>query len=186
MSRVGVDLDGVIYDFTESLRVYLEAHGWTRAQMPEPVRWEFYEDWGLPLPDFITACGDGVDAGVIFRFGAPINDAQYQLQRLRTHGHSIHFITDRSFGTRSEENTGVWIEEYGLPYDSLTFTRDKTAVPVDYMIDDKPANITALLGAGVDAALQDRLHNRDFSTGWRVSSLREFVDLIIVQEEKAA
>lgn len=179
MSRVGIDLDGVCYDFGDSLRHYL--WGWCRrdeATMPEPTRWEFYEDWGLDLKQFLQACHAGVDAGVIFTWGDPFPGVREALSALHSAGHTLHVVTDRSFGSNgnAERATRAWLDRYKLPFDSLTFSSDKTIVRADYFIDDKLQNYDELHAAGVEVYLLDQPWNQDrWTPRDRVFSLAEFV-----------
>lgn len=183
MARVGVDLDGVIYDFEGALRQWLHTtRGYDLKRMPTATQWELANDWGMTRAEFVEACEEAVEAGFLFHWGAPINDAQHQLWRLKIAGHSVHLLTARDFGTRSQENTVKWVHEYGLPHDSLDFTHDKASVPTDYMIDDKPGNYLDLIASGTVAALQDRPYNADFNAGYRVGSLEQFVDFVIAYD----
>lgn len=181
MSRIGIDLDGVCYDFGAALRHYL--WGWCRrdeASMPEPTRWEFYEDWGLDLKQFLQVCHEGVDAGVIFSWGDPHPGTYDALTALHVAGHTLHVVTDRSFGShgRSEAATRDWLDRYKLPFDSLTFASDKTVVRTDYMIEDKLANYDALDAAGTKVYLLDRPWNQDGGERRRVHSWTEFLRVI--------
>lgn len=181
MSRVGVDLDGVCYDFSASVREYLTHIGWAHS-CPEPTRWEFYEDWGLSLGGFLDICHDGVDAGVIFSYGDPYPRVREALRLIRAKGHTIHIVTDRSFGTNgaSEAATRSWLDRHDLPFDSLTFSADKTVVRLDAMVDDKLANYDALDKAGVDVRLLTRAWNRadDFVPRQRVLDLLHFAEVV--------
>lgn len=165
--RVGIDLDGVCYDFAASVREYLCNH--VRTHDPEvctdPERWEFYEDWGLDLDAFLDAFHAGVDAGVIFSHGDPHPNVAEAFAVLKGAGHSIHIITDRAVGTpgASEAATAQWLHQHGLESDSLTFSPDKTIVAVDVMVEDKLSNYDALAVAGVDVYLLKREWNRH---GW--------------------
>lgn len=185
VARVGIDLDGVCYDFAGALRYYLVSeHGFSAEAMPEPTCWEFYSnDWNITSGEFVSFCDAGVNAGVIFTHGDPIEDAANQLRRLRAAGHTIHIITDRSFGANdgeaSREATKAWLRLHGIPYDTLDFTADKTSVPTDVMIDDKVENVDALILADCDALLLDRPWNRDGRHRDRVVSLEKFVDYVL-------
>ena len=178
MSAVGIDLDGVCYDFADSLRTFLEG---THRKYPNPIRWEFYEDWGYSLEEFLDLCHDGVDAGVIFSHGEPFPGTRDALLRLRAAGHSLHVITDRSFGKGggSEAATRVWLDTHKIPFDSLTFSPDKTIVRTDYMIEDKLSNYDALRAAGCEVYLLDRPWNHDDGTRLRVHSLDQFANEVI-------
>jgi len=187
MARVGIDLDGVCYDFT---RAIAECHTgpdnpYPNEKFPEAKRWEFYLDWGWSLAEFVAHCDKAVDQGYLFRMGEPLNDAREQLERLREQGHKIVLITDRSFGERSEVNTYEWLEDYEIPFDEIYFTADKASIPVDWHIDDKVENIEAMLAAGVRAILHDRPWNQHGPSKWlRVSELKQFVDRVLTSESR--
>lgn len=181
MSRVGVDLDGVCYDFAASLRYFLCATAArTPEECPEATRWEFYEDWGYSLSEFLEWCRLGTEAGVIFTHGEPYPGTVAALETLAHRGHTLHVITDRSFGSNgaSERATRAWLDRHELPFHSLTFSPDKTIVRTDYMIDDKLANYDALDAAGTKVFLLDRPWNQDDGTRRRVASLAEFVEVV--------
>lgn len=177
--KVGIDLDGVCYDFSASVRAYLDTLGGL-PHYPAVTRWEFYEDWGLDLAGFLDVCHDGVDAGVIFTHGEPYPNTAEAFARIKAAGHSIHVITDRSFGKggASEAATRAWLDCHGLPFDSLTFSADKTVVRIDTMVDDKPDNYHALEAVGVDARLLSRPWNMHVPNAKRVLDLLHFAEVI--------
>lgn len=179
MSRIGIDLDGVCYDFSTSVRAYLDTLGGL-PEYPAVTRWEFYEDWGLDLQGFLDVCHDGVDAGIIFTHGEPYPNTAEAFHRIKAAGHTIHVITDRSFGKggASEAATRAWLDCHGLPFDSLTFSADKTIVRIDAMVDDKPSNYEALEAAGVDAYLLTRPWNQHVPNARRVLDLLHFAEVV--------
>lgn len=179
--RIGIDLDGVCYDFAASFRHYLHNHqGFPSWWNPQATRWEFYEDWGFSLDQFLDFFHRGVDAGVIFTHGRPYTNTREAFQRIKTAGHSIHIVTDRSMGKpgASEAATRAWLDRYDLPFDSLTFSADKTVVRLDMMIDDKLSNYDALKAAGVDARLLTRPWNQQQDNRSRVLDLLHFADVV--------
>lgn len=180
MSRIGIDLDGVAYDFAASLKVYLEDLGVDPLSLPAPTRWEFYEDWGLSLETFIDVCHGGVDNGIIFTHGDPYPNTKEAFDRIEAAGHTIHIVTDRSFGTNgaSEAATRAWLDRHKLPFDSLTFTSDKTVVRLDAMVDDKPENHAALQAAGVDSWLLTRAWNKHVPNAQRVLDLLHYAEVV--------
>lgn len=183
MARVGIDLDGVCYDFSASVREYLcnVAASHRAEDCQPPTRWEFYEDWGLDLDGFLNACHDGVDAGIVFSFGEPFPNVAEAFARIKAAGHTIHIVTDRSFGKNgaSEAATRAWLDCHGLPFDSLTFSADKTVVRLDTMVDDKLANYDALEAAGVDVYLLTRPWNQHCGKPRRrVLDLLHFAEVI--------
>jgi 5'(3')-deoxyribonucleotidase len=186
--KVGVDLDGVCYSFDDSLRLSLVVNrGYNPEACPPSTRWEFYEDWGLSLAEFLSAFAEGVDTGIIFAQGDAYPGTREALQRMIDAGHELHVITDRTVGTPgiAEGATARWIAEHLPTMKSLTFSRDKTVVPTDMMIDDKPANYHALEAAGCDAWLFNRPWNQSATEiTKRVNSLDEFADMVINYSRK--
>lgn len=181
MSRVGIDLDGVCYDFCGSLREFLHQSGARhRFECPEPTRWEFYRDWGMTTSEFLTWCHRGVEAGVIFSWGDPFDGVPEAFDRIRSAGHTIHIVTDRSFGKAgaSEAATRAWLDKHGLEFDSLTFTTDKTVVRLDTMVDDKVENYRALRAAGVKTWMHSTTANQGTLSVDRVDSLTEYAELV--------
>lgn len=182
--RVGIDLDGVLFDFAASVRRYLESEGSQGfANIPpgEPEHWHFYEDWGLSLDDFIGICHDGVDAGFVFSGPArPL--AAESVRLIKDEGHEVHVITDRQFGSTPEAShraTVQWLDQHGIPYDSLTFSADKTCVETHMFIEDKLENYSALCKSGVSAYLVNRPWNMPKKASqYRVDSIAEFAWIV--------
>lgn len=181
--RIGIDLDGVCYDFGGSLVEYLVTHRKMDRKLLTPSkRWEFYLDWGMTLEEFLSACNEGARAGVIFLHGKAFPGTRRALQRIAAAGHTLHVITDRSFGGPgvSESNTAKWVARELPKIHALTFCPDKTVANIDMMIDDKLQNYDALVGIGVDAYLFDRPWNQDPGDDRkRVRSLSEFADRVL-------
>lgn len=184
MARVGIDLDGVLYNFTHAFRRYLvENHGFRPEHCPEPMRWEFYEDWGIQLPQFLALCDMAADAYKLWSCGElwggdEVRDALQQLQR---DGHTLHIITHREFGSHkavSAFQTGRWLYYCQVPYDTLTFSGDKTIVPTDWMIEDNVDNYLALEASGCRSVLIDRPWNQGLPGARRVKSVQEFANLV--------
>lgn len=164
--RVGFDLDGVLYNFGDSVKRYLDHVGqsdvWKSGPTPEPY-WDFYKDWGWTSKQFVDFCNEGADAGFIFQ-GPAREGASEAVNAIKEMGHTIHIVTDRGFGSCpsvSHSATSRWLREHNIPYDSLTFTADKTVVRLDYMIEDKLENYDALEKSGVRTYLINRAWNKN-------------------------
>jgi hypothetical protein len=173
---IGVDLDGVCYDFSAALRRWLQGRGRPPGSMPPPTRWDFYtEQWGMSLPEFLAACNEATDAGFLFADGAPEPGTVMTLRRFADSGHRVHIITDRMFGKggSAEANTRRWLAAHRIPFSSLTFSPDKTVVRVDTAIDDKPGNYEALDAVGHLPYLRSRPWNEGHPAR-RVGSWAEF------------
>lgn len=177
--HIGIDLDGVCYDFAKSLSEYLvESEGFDPDSLPEPTCWEFYEkDWGLTLDEFLTLFAKGVDAGYVFRVGDPHDDC-VEIMRTLHLDHSLHIVTHRTIGERGVQNTMEWLFEKQIPYDTITFSRDKTIVKTDLFIEDNVDNFLALEEAGVQAVLMDRPWNQHLDTPYRVEDWCAFYEYV--------
>lgn len=179
--RVGFDLDGVLFNFGQSVKDYLEATGqehlWKSGPNPKPY-WDWYKDWKWTTPQFLQFCHDGVDAGYIFR-GNVRDNAVAAVQAVKDAGHEIIVITDRNFGiepSNSWNATREWWIDAGFPmYDELIFSADKTSRKTDIFVEDKIANFEALWDAGTPTYLITRPWNDDFDAGdYRISDVVEY------------
>lgn len=191
--RVGFDLDGVLYDFGNSVRRYLDSigksYGW-KDDAHEPHHWDFYEYWGMDRKEFAQLCHDGVDAGFIFRGGIRPNAIE-AIERVARLGHEIIIITDRQFGStpkNSHDATCEWLAEHGIEYDELVFSADKTCVQTDLFVEDKLENYDALMAAGTPCYLINRAWNHDPELGLndgrrRINDISDYADIIEVTTE---
>lgn len=182
MARVGVDLDGVLYDFPGSMRAFLTEGLYDRPEdlFPEPTRWEFYEDWGYSQDEFHQLVLQGCTAGVVFTHGDPYPGTVEALRRLVDAGHTIHIVTHRP--AYAHTATKEWLWAHDIPYDTLTFSGDKTSVPTDYFIDDKPENYHALVPTTTRVMLMGRPWNQGVAAR-RAESMDHFVDAVLGNEE---
>lgn len=179
--RVIVDLDGVVFNFTDSLRLYLVQHcGRYEHELPDAKVWDFFIDqWGMTVEEFLDHCNAGVDAGVIFRQGPSWPGAVEGVQALKDRGHSVHILTDRSFGNLSPQNTIEWLKENEVPFDTITFSADKTILQADLLIEDRDRNYLAVEAAGnATPVLMTRPWNLDLVGARRVSDWPEFLELV--------
>ncbi len=177
---VGQDLDGIGYDFVDSVRRELVLAGThTADQLPDAECWNFPKDqWGLTWPQFGEICDAGVDAGRIFREGEPFPHFVDALREIQSLGHKIVLITDRSFGSLSHANTSAWLAEYNVPYDALVFAKDKTIVHPDIMVDDRDINVEAYERLGIPTFVYDRPWNQHVVTPNRVYTMGQYVNEI--------
>lgn len=181
--RVGVDLDGVVSGFSEpngGFVHYLNSLGHT--QTPPPQTWEFWTEWGLSFEEFKEHFANGVEAGIIFHCDPLLPGARQGINSLKRAGHTIHIVTDRQF-PRAPELTMGWLTRHGIPYDSITFSRDKTIVDVDAYIDDRVENVRDVRAVVPPltkdlVVLRDRPWNRYDDKLPRVTSWRQFVRLV--------
>jgi 5'(3')-deoxyribonucleotidase len=174
--RLGLDLDGCLHDFVRSLRTIVAAklHR-PHFMLPEPTCWEFWTEWGLTFEQWKECFDQGVEDGTLFGRFAPLD---HGIVHTLGAEHEIHIVTHRPIEAHS--TTCDWLERWRIPYDSITFTDDKTMVPTDVFVDDKPENVRALIDHGVDALLFDRRWNRGANAVGlrRVGSWQAFRDYV--------
>lgn len=186
--RIGLDLDGVVYNFVAALRDYIVlTTGRAAASMPDALTWNFYCDqWGLTLKEFLTFMEEAVNAGYLFRTGVPMEGVIEGTAALIDAGHEIHIVTDRSVGLPglAAELTRAYLAEHAIAHTTLTIAADKTSVPTDVFIEDRPENYLSLRAAGVDAFLRSHPYNLHVATpaGRRVANFSEFVERIMVPQ----
>jgi FMN phosphatase YigB (HAD superfamily) len=182
--RVGVDLDGVVYDFARHVQRYLIEHaGHSPDELAFLDSWKFWIEWGWDDDRFMRACDEAVDAGVLYATGEPNAGAVDALHRIADAGHELHVVTARSAGTTPTAAlvaTESWLQAYDVPYSSLTMSADKTVVPTDVFVDDSLGNYDALVAAGVRAYLLNQPWNAPYDDGRRrVVDVAEFADAIL-------
>lgn len=179
--RVGIDLDGVCYPFEEALRQYLfriEKRTW--KSMPEPTCWHFYEEWGLSEYQFNDYCHRAANEWGLFERAKPYPGVVDAIRRIKDAGNTVHIVTAREYGRPgdSERQTCRWLRGWEIPYDTLTFSRDKTVVRTDWYIDDKPSNVDSFHHTLTRAFLMDQPWNQG-TLHQRVSNLKEYADMIL-------
>jgi 5'(3')-deoxyribonucleotidase len=185
--KIAYDLDGVGFWFTNSFRMYLhEHHGKALEEMPDPTIWDFWDEWSMTREDWLFKFDSGVKEGYIFRHGEPMEGFSEAITELQAEGHSIHIITSRP-QHGAIPNTAAWLEEYAIPYDSLTFAGYKAVVDFDVLLDDLPTHCCEAVKAGRQAVCFSGPKNSYNSpenypewTGPRVKTHGEFVELVMV------
>lgn len=178
--RVGIDIDDVLYPWYDVAHRVCDTAGITNGATP--TSWAPYEQYGCTDQAWFDALAIATLTGELY--GAPpIAGVREQLERLHDAGHTIHLVTARGFlqhGKIIRLDTIEWINEYGIPHDSLTFIKDKRLVDVDAFIDDAPHNYDQLAEHGFHVWLLHAPHNVHARTGRDcVATLEEFVDLIL-------
>lgn len=183
--RIGVDIDDVLFPWYDKAHAACLAAGITNGV--EPSTWTPSDEYGCTLQDWLDALEVATLDGSLYR-GAPYPGAVDALDRLRAAGHSIHLVTARGFlvhGDLIRRHTVEWVAEYRVPHDTLTFSKDKTIVRADVFVDDSEKNIRELNAAGIPCCMVDAAHNRHVEHDWRVASIAEFVDGLLLAEAHA-
>jgi hypothetical protein len=179
--KIGIDLDGVCYDFTGAFCRYAE------KDPASATKWEFYKDWGWTTDHFLAVSRRAVRDDRLFRWGDLIPGTKEAFDALYAMGHTIHLVTDRC--SLDPEDSGkiiaatkVWLDENNLSYSSLNFTGDKDTIVkelgLDFFLDDKLENYEMVLDH-TNAYLFDQPWNQcECGACRRVSGWPEFVDRV--------
>ena len=186
-----LDLDGVVYDFVDSVARYAaETHNIPRETMPPAEIWDFFShQWGWSLDQFLTTFSEGVLAGEIFAKGAPLPGAVEGWAAVRDAADFVHVVTDRSpkgAAPAAAKATVAWLQTNGLTYDLITITADKVdAIRANApegaeisCIDDRDKNFYAYEEAGFNSVIFDQPWNAHVDTSSRAKSLVEFATLL--------
>lgn len=180
---IAVDVDDVLFAFCDKAHEICERAG--IANGGTITQWQFHLDYGISSEDLWATLDPFIVSGELYE-GWPIYGTTGQLRRLRGFGHRIHLVTARGFGPNGslvEAHTRAWVRNWNVPFDTLTFSQDKTIVHSDFALDDNVKNYAELEAAGSMAYLMDACHNQDFDTPRRVRSVEEFADIVLAVAE---
>lgn len=139
ISDVGIDLDGVLYDFSQIFQEYCEER--MGILLSAPTRWNFYLDWGLTDDQFASWLDDATKTDQIFNRSKPMKNVREGWDSLREQGLTLHILTHRH--PVAYKQTIDWLTEYDLLPDTLHFGATKT--------------ILSQLGKGTCAAIDDHI-----------------------------
>ena len=160
----GVDLDGVVGDFTYRFREILAG---TRGVDPESLplerSWDFRE-WGLGAEEYAIHHRAAVMEHDLFATMPVMPGATEALWRLSDAGIWIRIITHRLYvhwgHSKAITDTAAWLDTHRIPYRDLCFLGDKPQVEADAYIDDAAHNVAALRAAGNTVIVFDQPYNR--------------------------
>jgi uncharacterized protein (DUF924 family) len=121
ITDVGIDMDGVIYDFAKVFHAYAQTK--MGKELPLPTTWDFYKEWGLTDQQFDEWLVEGVQKAQLFNCDAPMDNTVEGWNLLKENDIKIHLLTHR--GSVSYEQTIHWLERFGFYPDSLHFGTNK-------------------------------------------------------------
>lgn len=186
---LGVDLDGVVADFYEGMRIV--AAEWLDVPLESLSK---QVTRGLPEWKVHEAPG-GYDAlhrfavtqRGLFRELSPIFGAPAALRRLSASDVRIRIITHRLyikfFHQEAVRQTIEWLDFHDIPYWDLCFMRDKAAVGADLYIEDSPSNIESLRRDGHETLVFANSTNVGMAEP-RVESWADAVQVVLDAQSK--
>jgi 5'(3')-deoxyribonucleotidase len=162
MARIGFDMDEVI---TDTYTAQLE---WLKTTYPELVK----HAAGQKISNILSETQhdhlyEMLDQGSFFKDLLPMKGAVQTLELLNNE-HELFIVTAATLFPNSCVPKFNWIKKY-LPFfdlENVVFCMNKSAVHVDYLIDDHASNFDGLHGTGV---LFSAPHNHEHPYPVRVS-----------------
>ena len=189
MSRIGIDVDGVLRDFCGDLETIIKKE--FPQYIPEGVTDFKINDW--KISNCVSCSKEDVQqiywythCDKIMANGNPMYGAIKKMYDLfdwgKKNGHTFVCITSQK--PHARYHTLSWLGKYGLNFDTVYFRkgRDKWKVNVDYLVDDSPNNHKAwVYGRGMEDGfiLMDAVYNQHINSSYRIKSLDEVQNIII-------
>jgi len=135
--RIGVDLDGVVANFTKDWTKYYE------EEFGKKILEDDITSWGLSEPlthfkedvDFWKWAKD-INGSSIFRNLEVYEDSVETLNELSKSGHEIVILSSKPWW--SIHDTLMWLGENKIPTKEIHFIEDKWTVDCEVYIDDAP------------------------------------------------
>ena len=179
ITDVGIDLDGVLYDFAGVFHEFVQNR--SGITLPKPAKWDFYKDWGMTDKDFDVLLVEAIDNMRIFNSVAPMANSIEGWNLLKAHDIKIHVLTHR--GHLAYGQTVQWLSKYGLIPDSLHFGDNKTILSTIAKdecaaIDDYPLYYDRYEKANILSFLRTQPWNGE-KYARRVDDLLDFAEKIV-------
>jgi hypothetical protein len=179
--RLIVDIDDVLYPWCLLAHETCERAGVTKG-VSVMDSWHAYVEYGITVEEWYDALSADTLSGVLYA-GEPMPGVIESLRNLQGEGHTIHLATARGWlphGNIIKAHTANWLHEWGLPYDSLSFTRDKTILAGDVWVDDSPTNYNAVWNRADVCYLVSQPWNMTVDAGiFRVEDFNHFARTIL-------
>lgn len=177
MARIGADVDGVGYAFTEDARIvcanWLNVHP---LELDPAKVWDFMLiQWGIDFETFWRIWHEDMARGGAWLRLPPCDGYVEGLTDLRDAGHEVIICTNRKGG---EVATMQWIQKHNVPYDGLFIGRDKTLVDINVLVDDWEVNHAEALAIGRRCLLWDQPWNAHVEDAERVFNWTEVAEAL--------
>ncbi|STC69789.1 5' nucleotidase, NT5C type [Corynebacterium pilosum] len=181
---VGVDLDGVVADYTAAIRPYVAQHkGVSPDDLPDPTTYNLVKaGWGIENgAEYLQIHRAAVKDGLYVNMPA-IDGAAEAMRKLSDAGAHIRVVTHRLIMGGSHRrvvtDTAEWLDAHDIPYMSLCFTGLKDSVAAHVYLEDSPTNIEALRKEGYTTIVYDQLYNREVP-GPRISKWPDGAEAVL-------
>ena len=186
MSRIGIDVDGVLRDFPQDLMRVVKEHypQYINENSDKLLHWSLSDNFNCTKEDLQQIYWHDY-ADVIMGNGTPIYGAIKRMYDLfdwaEENGHTVCCITSQK--PHARYHTLHWLGKYGLNFDTEYFRKgfEKWKVNVDYLVDDSPNNFKYWVkGRGTQEGfiLVDALYNQEINSSYRVYNLDQVKNII--------
>ena len=159
MANVGLDVDGVIYNYVKSLREYIHVlNGTPLEMMPDALGWNFMKDqWNLTMDQYYKIVTMGIKHDDFLKTGDKIEGCKEAIDYIyHVRKDRITLVTARDFGgieDLARAATIHWLQDNEIPYHELILTHQKVGFNFDVIFDDSPGNVEQIRAAGENAVV---------------------------------
>lgn len=176
--KILVDVDGVQADLVPAFLGFLHHH---TGRLHHRSQWT---DW---CPVKSGVCRDQDEAGVTFRgmgghvqYLPEIDGAMDGIKSLRDDGHHVIALTAPIFTPDWLHGRAAWLTRRGYTDRTIVFTRDKTLVPGDVLIEDNPEYALAWAAANPNgvALLYDQPWNQGVFRPFNVFRAHDWLEVV--------
>jgi 5'(3')-deoxyribonucleotidase len=179
MVRLGIDLDGVVADFTKGWIDFYNRDFGTQLTPDQVVTWNGMTEITHfeKMSEFWRWSSD-LDGRSLFWHLEPFPGAIEALHRLHEDGHEIVILTMKPSFAR--EDTHEWIVSQGIPTTEVHIRDDKWRIDCDVYLDDAPRVLRDLATHRPDRLIcrYVRPWNRPQTGAVDVANFDEFRDLL--------
>ncbi len=179
--KVGIDLDGVCYEWQRTYRYMMNEYRGTRIP-PVETFWDSWDavDQFTSQEDRDWMWTEGVRLG-LFRYGHVTTGAIVGLRRLIAADHSLYVVTHRP--AVAVPDTLAWLNYINIPWTGvhiLSNGESKSSIEVDVLVDDRTENVLEWALTGRPALVFDQPWNQQASATnvWRVDGWRGVTGVI--------
>jgi 5'(3')-deoxyribonucleotidase len=177
--RLGIDLDGVVADFTSGwMRFYNRDFG-TNLTSGDSQRWnDIVELTHFADVDEFWDWSADLDGRSVFWHLEPLPGAVDALVSLSESGHDIIVLTTKP--AFAVDDTHAWIATHGVPAQEIHILEDKWLVECDVYLDDGPYVLPGLVANRPDKVVcrYVRPWNRPVPGAVDITDFGEFLDLV--------
>ena len=150
--RLGIDLDGVVANFTKGWMGFYNEQFGTSLQVADSRRWHDLVNLThfADIDEFWEWSSD-LDGKSVFWHLEPFPGAVEALRGFVDDGHQIVIITTKPDFAHTD--THEWVERHRIPAAELHILEDKWLIPADVYLDDGPHILPGLVERRPDSTV---------------------------------